>query len=51
MIQVFRECSRLREKQFEVGQAALLSRALAAENRPLIDAPLRERLAYTLRNL
>lgn len=51
MIEVFKECTKDREHQFEVGQAALLKRALAAESRPPIDAPLQTRLAHEHRNL
>lgn len=51
MIEVFRECTAAREHQFEVGQRALLNRALQAENRPPISASLSERITHELRNL
>jgi len=51
MITIFRECTAARERQFEVGQSALMKRALAAESRPPLDASVRDKLNYELRNL
>lgn len=52
MMAVCDECLKAQQRDFEIGQAALLKRALAAEaRRPALDCSLQEKLNHELRNL